>query len=137
MAYSIGTAFTDHLLIIQQSSVKDYFSQKFRNLRRDSQTIDPSGKQKVISMAHATPVAMMQSPKSVEKDDKVSYERNTKMLLEEFSRNQSRDEIIRTLMKLTFDQRRAEINSSTAHTTKIMKDYPFFKKKKWVSYYYY
>ena len=86
-------------------------------------------------MAHATPVAMMQSPKSMEKDDKVSYERNTKMLLEEFSRNQSKDETIRTLMKLTFDQRRAEINSSIAHTTKIMKDYPFFKKKKWVSYY--
>ena len=86
-------------------------------------------------MAHATPVAVMQSPKNVEKDDKVSYERNTKMLLEEFSKNQSKDETIRTLMKLTFDQRRAEINSSTAHTTKIMKDYPFFKKKKWVSYY--
>lgn len=104
MVYFRYGLYYDHLLTIQQASVKDYFSQKFRNLRRDSHTIDPSGKQKVISMAHATPISVMQSPKSVEKDDKVSYERITKMLLEEFSRHQPKDETIRTLMKVTFDQ---------------------------------
>ena len=69
----------------------------------------------------------------MELDDTVSYKRNMKLLLEEVEHQRPRDESIRFLMKLTFPQRRQQIETSEASTTKLMAEFPFFAKQKWVS----
>ena len=56
-------------------------------------------------------------------------------LLEELNRPQTRNEVIKSLIKVTFNERREKINGSTSHTTTLLNDFPFFKKKKWVSLY--
>lgn len=72
-----------------QKTVKDYMSQKFRNLRRKSEPVLTDGqvKSKFITAKHATPVVpFFQSP-SLEEGDDIAYERNTQLLKEELSKS--------------------------------------------------
>ena len=104
-------------------------------MRRDSEPTNPKSKDvkpKLITAAHVTPVAAATSPQSVEKSDKVAYERNVEGLKQELQRSHPRNDAIKTLIRLTFEQRREKINGSTAHTTELLEEFPFFKIKKWV-----
>lgn len=115
--------------------MKEYLSQKYRNMRRESEPTNKKSKdqkKKLITVAHVTPVAAANSPQSVEKCDTVAYERNIESLQQELKRPQPRNDAIKSLLRLTFEQRREKINSSTACTTELLEDYPFFKIKKWV-----
>ena len=97
---------------------------------------EPTGgqesKPKLVTAAHVTPVAGTLPRSDAKKGDPVGYERSMESLLEELNRPQERNEIIKSLIKITFDERREKINSSTSHTTTLLNDFPFFKKKKWV-----
>ena len=77
----------------------------------------------MITVAHVNPVAAANSPQSVEKCDVVAYERNVESLQQELKRPQPRNDAIKSLLRLTFEQRRE--NSSTARTTELLEDYPF------------
>ena len=66
------------------------------------------------------------------KGDPVGYERSMESLLEELKRPHERNEVIKSLIKVTFEDRREKINGSTSHTTTLLDEFPFFKKKKWV-----
>ena len=97
---------------------------------------EPTGgqesKPKLVTAAHVTPVAGTLPRSDAKKGDPVGYERSMESLLEELNRLQERNEIIKSLIKVTFDERREKINSSTSHTTTLLNDFPFFKKKEWV-----
>lgn len=122
------------LLNIMQGTVKDYLTQKFRNLRRSTLPLKHSTK--LVAIAHAVPASASSSTSlTIEKDDPVSYERNNKMLIAELKRAKPNDEMIAKLIKLTHFQRRQDIQDSTEHTTDILRTYPFFQNKKWVSFF--
>ena len=115
--------------------MKEYLSQKYRNMRRDSEPTEKKTKdqkKKLITVAHVNPVAAANSPQSVEKCDTVAYERNVEFLQQELKQSQPRNDAIKSLLRLMFEQRREKISSSTACTTELLEDYPFFKIKKWV-----
>ena len=115
--------------------MKEYLSQKYCNMRRDSEPTEKKTKdqkKKLITVAHVNPVAAANSPQSVEKCNAVAYERNVESLQLELKRPQPRNDAIKSLLRLTFEQRREKINSSTARTTELLEDYSFFKIKKWV-----
>ena len=69
-------------------------------MRRDSEPTNPKSKDvkpKLITAAHVTPVAAATSPQSVEKSDKVAYERNVEGLKQELQRSHPRNDAIKTL----------------------------------------
>ena len=84
----------------------------------------------MITVAHVNPVAAANSPQSMEKCNVVAYERNIESLQQELKRPQPRNDAIKSLLRLTFEQRREKSNSSTARTMELLEDYPFFKIKK-------
>ena len=103
-------------------------------MRQASEPCDSQeSKPKLVTAAHVTPVAGTLPLGGTKKSDPVGYERSMESLLEELNRPQARNEVIKSLMKVTFEERREKINGSTSHTTTLLDDFPFFKKKKWVS----
>lgn len=122
-------------LLFTQSSVKSYLSQRFRNQRRSSEPLQAKGKtSKLITSAHATPVAASLKPQDTEgaDDDPVAYERNNAALVAEVKRPQPRINTMKRLLELTCKGRRGIINSSTSKTTELLEQFPFFKDKRMV-----
>ena len=86
-------------LILFQKTVKDYISQKFRNLRQKSEPVPADGevKAKIITAQHSTPV-IAHHQSSHEEGDAVAYERNVQLLKDEVSKGSNR---VHQLLKLT------------------------------------
>ena len=119
-----------------QESVGDYLSQRFRNLRRPTDSIhknDP--KAKVVSSSLATPVVVNPIDVSVGPDpdsDMVAYERNTKVLLDEYANHPSNHSHILKLLEVTHLIRREKIQTSQLSIAQLQKEYPYFQNGKWV-----
>ena len=123
------------ILFLFQKTVKDYMSQKFRNLRRKSEPVPTGGqvKSKIITAQHATPVVAFHQSSSLEEGDAVAYERNVQLLKDELSKVSPNNNRIHQLLKLTHATRRRQIESSELHAVMLKEEYPFLGFKKWVS----
>ena len=121
-------------LILFQKTVKDYMSQKFRNLRRKSEPVPTDGqvKSKIITAQHATPVVAHCQSSSLEEGDAVAYERNVQSLKDELSKSRPNNNKIHQLLKLTHATRRRQIEDSDLHAVLLKEEYPFLGFKKWV-----
>lgn len=62
----------------------------------------------------------------------VAYERNTKVLLDEYANHPSNDRHIMKLLEVTHPIRRENIHSSQLSIAKLQKEYPYFQNGKWV-----
>ena len=62
----------------------------------------------------------------------LAYERNQESIQQELKRQHPRHDYLRSLIKLTFHQRRLKINSSASSTVELLEEFSFFKNKKWV-----
>ena len=114
-----------------QGDLKDYFSQRYRNLRRYSEQTDTSKSDtKIITKEKAVPMAQTHVHECL---DEVGYLRSMESLLKEVKRPQPRDEIVKKLLEVTFEGRRQKIDGALVQTTTLLDEYPFFKIKKWVS----
>ena len=110
--------------------MRNYMSQKFRNLRRTSEPSDnriECGK-KMTSVDFAT----LPIPKESE-DDELTYQRNVSSLNDEYSKAAPSHSRIYHLLKLTHKTRRALIEKSKLHSSLIKEQFPYFGSKKWVS----
>ena len=109
-------------------------SQKFRNLRRKSESIPADGevKSKIITAQHATPVVARRHP-SQEEGDAVAYDRNVQSLKDELSKGSPNNNRLHQLLKLTHATRRRQIEDSDLHAVLLKEEYPFLGFKKWVS----
>ena len=110
--------------------MRNYMSQKFRNLRRRSEPSDSShsSKKKMTAANYAT----LPIPKEQEEDE-LSYERNVVSLNEEYSKPTPNHGRLYHLLKLTHKTRRAHIENSKLHSSLIKEQYAYFGSKKWVS----
>ena len=109
--------------------MKEYLSQKFRNLRRESEpaVMKSEKKPKLITAAHAAT-----SLSGTENCDTVAYERNMESIRQELQRQKPHHDLLKPLIELTFNLRRQKINSSASSTVELSDEFPFFKYKKWV-----
>ena len=116
-----------------QASTRDYLSQKFRNLRRNSQPVPAHReiKPKIVTAQHAVPVATGR-PSSAD-DDLVAYERNCQSLSEELSKANPNSSRVYQLLKLNHTTRRGKIEHCDLHAFQLKQEYPFFGSNKWVS----
>ena len=107
--------------------MKDYFSQRFRNLRRYSeqteQTSSPTSN-KIVTKENAIAVAKL--PRETGCLDKVGYSRSMEGLIREVKKPQPRQEVIKKLLELTFEGRRQKINGALVQRTTLLDEYPFF-----------
>ena len=119
-------------LILFQKTVKDYMSQKFRNLRRKSEPVPTDGqvKSKIVTAQHATPVVARRQSSSLEEGDAVAYERNVQSLKDELSKGSPNNNRIHQLLKLTHATRRRQIENSDLHAVLLKEEYPFLDFKK-------
>ena len=115
-------------------------SQKFRNLRRNSEPVKPAikqeGKCKLVTLANAMPAtasARTTKPTDIGEDDEVAYQRNTARLIEEFQKKNSKNSLIMDLLLITHKRRREYIHGYQERTTDLVQKFPFFTSKKWVS----
>ena len=67
--------------------------------------------------------------------DDLAYSRSMDSLIKEVKKPQPRQENVKKLMELTFNDRREKINGALIETKELLNEYPFFKTKKWVSWY--
>ena len=79
-------------------------------------SVGQESKPKLVTAAHVTPVAGTLPQSGAMKGDPVGYERSMESLLEELKRPHERNEVIKSLIKVTFEDRREKINGSTSHT---------------------
>uniref|UniRef100_A0A1X7UT56 Uncharacterized protein n=1 Tax=Amphimedon queenslandica TaxID=400682 RepID=A0A1X7UT56_AMPQE len=64
--------------------------------------------------------------------DKTSYQQNHDCLKTEYKKQNANHSVIKKLLRLTFETRRAEILSCQISLTNIIERYPFFACKVWV-----
>jgi len=111
-----------------------YLSQHFRNKRRFSEDIKKQSC-KIVAKENAsivaTGIAESQKPK---KYDKVGYDRDMLSLKAELAKDSHDqcDATIRSLLSLTHEQRRLQINGCLVRITSLLDDFPFFRELKWV-----
>ena len=113
--------------------MRNYLSQKFRNLRRTSEPSDgnqanhSSKKRMSASDFAAFPIPAEQE------EDELAYKRNVQSLNEEYTKKTLNHGRIHQLLKLTHKTRRNNIDVSKVHSALIKEQYPYFGLKKWVS----
>ena len=126
-------------VLLLQRTLKRQISQKFRNLRRNSEPTTPrikfESKYRLVTPANAMPATV--SPKrmkqtEVGEDDEVAYERNTAKLIEQFQKKNGNKKLIAELLLITHRRRRKFINSCEERTTDLIKKFPFLGSKEWV-----
>ena len=110
-----------------QKTVKDYMSQKLRNLCRKSEPVPTDGqvKSKIITAQHATPMVAFRQSSSLEEGDAVAYERNVQLLKDELSKVSPNNNRIHQLLKLTHATRRREIEKCDLHAVMLKEEYSF------------
>ena len=101
-------------------------------MRRQSEPLKPLD-DKIVTASHVTSVPANSMKPVNEQFDEVAYKRNMEGIFAELQRPQPRHATLKTHIELTFNERRAKINSCTSHTTQLIEEYPFFKSNKWVS----
>ena len=127
--------------------MREYLSQRFRNLRRTSTPFDKSDHKKSVAtilpseQSHSMVcclfiinfVIIFNFPQTdPPATDKTSYERNHDCLKTEYKKPNANHSIIKKLLQLPFETRRAEILACQISLTKIIELYPFFASKIWV-----
>ena len=107
-------------------------SQKFRNLRRNSQPVPAhcESKQKIVTAQHAVPVATGRPSSAEGDDDHVAYERNIQSLSEELAKANPNSNRVYQLLKLTHSTRRSNIEHCDLRASELKEEYPFFGLKK-------
>ena len=70
---------------------------------------------------------------ATDQEDGVAYKRNMESLLLEIKKPRPQHDLMKRLLKLTFDKQRKIIDDSLLHTTELLNEFPFFKVKTWVS----
>jgi hypothetical protein len=112
------------------STVKEYISQRFRNLRRNSHPLQTDKGDGNNSKSVVT-VATMSKPDD-ESDDEIAYKRNSEALTNEFKKKNNNHSIILKLLKLTYIKRRQDMCESAEAITKLLDKYIFFSNKTWI-----
>ena len=109
-------------------------SQKFRNMRRNSEPVPAhrESKQKIVTAQHAVPAAACRLSSTDGGDDLVAYERNVQSLTEEFAKTNPNNNRLYQLLKLTHSMRRSKIEHCDMRASQLKEEYPFFGSKKWV-----
>ena len=87
-------------------------------MRRQSEPLKPLD-DKIVTASHVTSVPANSMKPVNEQFDEVAYKRNMEGIFAELQRPQPRHATLKTLIELTFNERRAKINSCTSHTTQL------------------
>ena len=137
---------TYYILSTMQSTVRDYFSQRFRNIRRKSYlpkcehkktvaTIVPSNlasSNMVCIQIHVKLMFIHFLQINAGPKDEVSYERNHESMKNEYKKQNTNHIVMKKLLQLTHETRRLEISTCQLSLTKIIENFPFFPDKIWV-----
>ena len=86
-------------------------------------------KKKIVAVSHA---AALPDIHPSEDTDLVAYERNTKKMISLFNSQFYNHQYFHRLLKLTYELRRLNINSSSMTMSAVKEEYPYFGNAKWV-----
>ena len=99
-----------------QETVLKRLSQRFRNMRRYSELSGTI----TVKASLSNPQTETINSKATDKEDLIAYKRNMESLLQELKKPHPQSDLVKKLMKLTFDKRRKVIDDSLLHTTKLL-----------------
>ena len=115
-----------------QESVQKRLSQRFRNMRRYSEKLQPGTI--IVKASLNDPQTEVIQNKPTDNEDLTAYTRNMESLLLAFKKQRPLTDSVKKLLKLTFEKRKTIIDEYLLHTTELLEQFPFLKVKAWVSY---
>ncbi len=121
-----------------QFSVKEYLTQRYRNLRRTSHPGTSKAVHKDLPKIRIDGDACDKTDgtaggaiHSVQRGDAVIYSRNMEQICIELKKKNKNDGVLEQLIELTFIQRREKIQGSCSDTlAAIVDEFPFLKSNK-------
>lgn len=106
-----------------QFSVKEYLTQRYRSLRRNS---EPSVSNNLPKKPKFAPeLEPAEATGAVKRGDEVGYSRNMERLCVELKKKQPNHSLVKQLINLTYIRRREIVQSSNCTTTNLMDEFPF------------
>ena len=62
---------------------------------------------------------------TTEQEDRVAYKRNMESLLQEMKKPYPQSDLVKKILKLTFEKQKKIIDESLLHTTELLGEFPF------------